>query len=88
MMSTSSSLCTVTPSLVNTDMVPSLDVFPTLISDDVKSLNVSASFAFADSFWKGNRVTCVALLLPPLATPTFFVDAQGWGDLLCVGLPR
>ena len=65
-MSTSSSLYTVTPSFVNADMVPSSDVFPTLISDDVKILNVYASFAFADSFWKGNRVTYVALLLPPL----------------------
>jgi len=79
-MSTSSSLYTVTPSFVNTDMVPSSAVCGLSHThyDDVKSLNVSASVALADSFWNGNFVTYVGLL--PLSLSMLL----GWGDLLCV----
>jgi hypothetical protein len=41
-MSTSSSLNTVTPFLVNTDMVPLLETLPTLINNVGKSWKVSA----------------------------------------------
>ena len=40
--STSSSLCTVTLSLVKLEMVPASEVFPTLIRECGKSSNVSA----------------------------------------------
>jgi hypothetical protein len=79
-MSTSCSFCTVTPSLVNIEMVPSSEVLPTLISDVGKSSKVSAWFAFDDSCWNGSWVTCFAILLPPLATPTRLVDRQSIGS--------
>ena len=49
LMSTSVSLCTVTPVFVKIDMVPSSDVFPTLINDVGKFVNVSAVVARFDS---------------------------------------
>ena len=57
-MSTSFLLCTVTPSLVKIDIVPSLAVFPTLIRDVGNSLNVSACLAFDDNDGKDKLVTC------------------------------
>ncbi len=57
-MSTSSSLNTVSPVLVNTDIVPSLEVVPTLINDVGKSWKVSACLALADSLWNGSWVMC------------------------------
>jgi hypothetical protein len=57
-MSTSSSLNTVMPVLVKTDMVPSLEVLPTLINNVGKSWKVSACLARADSLWNGSQVTC------------------------------
>ncbi len=57
-MSTSSSLNTVMPVLVKTDMVPSLEVLPTLINNVGKFWKVSACLACADSLWTGSRVTC------------------------------
>ena len=65
---------------MNTDIVPSSAVLPTLISDDVKSLNVSAFAAQADRVGNGSCVTYVALLLPPLATPNRFVDCRRMGS--------
>ncbi len=73
-MSTSCSLCTVTPSFVNIDIVPSSGVLPTLISELGKSSNESALAAWLDSYLNGRRLTCHAVLVPPLATPTRFVD--------------
>ncbi len=56
-MSTSSSLNTVTPVLVKTDMVPSSEVLPTLINGVGKFWKVSACLAHPDSLWNGSRVT-------------------------------
>ena len=75
-MSTSCSLCTVTPSFVNIDIVPLSDVLPTLISELGKSSNESALAARSDSCLNGRRLTCRAVLVPPLATPTRFVDGR------------
>ena len=79
LMSTSVSLCTVTPVFVNMEMVPLLEVFPTLISDVGKLVNVSAVVARFDNCGKGSRVTFFALHLPPFATSTFFLDARRMG---------
>ncbi len=54
LMSTSVSLCTVTPVLVKIEMVPSLDVFSTLINDVGKLVNKSAVVARFDSCGKGS----------------------------------
>ncbi len=70
MMSTSCSLCTVTPSFVNIDIVPSSDVLPTLISELGKSSNESALAARSDSCLNGRRLTCRAVVVPPLASYT------------------
>ncbi len=78
-MSTSCSLCTVTPSFVKIDIVPSSDVLPTLISELGKSSNESALAAWSDSCLNGRRLTCLAVLVPPLATPTHFVDGHKIG---------
>ena len=67
--STSVSLCTVTPSLVKIEIVPSSAVLPTLIKDVGKSLKESACAALLDSRWIGSLVTYAALLVLPLATP-------------------
>ena len=77
--STSSSLKTVTSVLVNMDMVPSLEVLPTLINDVRKTWKVSACRAHAESVWNGSRVTCFAWLVPILATPTLRVDCHRMG---------
>jgi hypothetical protein len=58
MMSTSSSLNTVMPVLVKTDMVLLPEVLPTLINDVGKFWKVSACLACADSLWSGSQVTC------------------------------
>ena len=74
-MSTSVSLCTVTPFLVKIDIVPLLAVLPMLINDEgMKSWNVSACFALADRSFNGSCVTNFAWLTPPLTTPTHLVD--------------
>ena len=75
-MSTSCSLCTVTPSFVNIDIVPSSDVLPTLISELGKLSNESALAAWLDICLNGRQLTCCAVLVPPLATPTRFVDGR------------
>ena len=53
-MSTSSSLCLVTPYFVNMDTLPWSDVFPTLIGEVGNSVNVSASANFLDSCGNGS----------------------------------
>ena len=73
-MSTLCSLCTVTPSFVKIDIVPSSDILPTLISELGKLLNESALAARSDNCLNGRRLTYRAVLVPPLATPTRFVD--------------
>ena len=74
LMSTSDSLCTVTPVLVKMEMVLSLAVFPTLISNVGKLENVSAVVTHFDSCGKGSCGTFVALHLHPFATLTFLLD--------------
>jgi hypothetical protein len=78
-MSTSSSLNTLTPSFVKTETVSSLAILPMLIKEVGKSWNVSACIARAESSRNGNWVTYLALLVPPLATPTFCVDGCRMG---------
>ncbi len=72
-------LCNVTPVFVNMEMVPLLEVFPTLISDVGKLVNVSAVVARFDNCGKGSRVTFFALHLPPFATLTFLLDERRMG---------
>ena len=79
LMSTSVSLCTVTPVLVKIDMVPLSDVFPTLINDVGKLVNMSAVVARFDSCGKGSHVTFFALHVSPFATPTFLFDERKMG---------
>ena len=69
-MGTSSSLCTVTPSLVKIDMFQSFVGLPTLNNNDEKSVNVSVSTASLDNCGKGSEVTNLPLLVPPLVTLT------------------
>ena len=73
LMSTFVSLCTVTPVLVNMEMVPLSEVFPTFINDVEKLVNVSAFVACFDNCGKGSRMTFFALHVSPFATTTFFV---------------
>ena len=75
-------LCTVTPVLVNMEMVPSLEVFPTLINDVGKLVNVSAVVARFDNCGKGSCVTFFALHVPPFATSTFLLDGRRMGILV------
>ncbi len=79
LMSTSVSLCTVTPVLVKIEMVPSLDVFPTLINDVGKLVNKSAVVARFDSCGKGSCVTFFALHVSPFATLKFLFDERKMG---------
>ena len=79
LMSTSVSLCTVTPVFVNIEMVPSSEVFPTLISDVGKLVNVSAVVARFDSCGKGSCLTFFALHVSPFSTPTFLFYERKMG---------
>ena len=79
-MSTSCSLCTVTPSFVNIDIVPSSVVLPTLISELGKLLNEPALAAWLESCLNGRLLTCRAVRVPPLAMPTYFVDGRMIGS--------
>jgi len=62
-----------------TDTVPSSAVLPTLIRDVGKSWNVTACIACAESCWNGSWVMYLAVLVLPLATPTFRVDGRRMG---------
>ena len=77
---TSVSLCTVTPSFVKIEIVPSSAVLPTLIREVGKSLKVSACAALADNCGIGNFVTYCAVLVLPFATPTLFLDLRRIGS--------
>ena len=79
LMSTSVSLCAVTPVLVKMEMVPSSEVFSSLINNVGKLVNVSAFVACFYNCGKGSRVTFVALHVPPFATLTFFLDERRMG---------
>ena len=65
---------------VNIDIVPSSYVLPTLISELGKSSNEPALAARSDSCLNGRRLTCRAVLVPPLATLTRFVDGRMIGS--------
>ena len=78
-MGTSVSLCTDTPSFVNTEIVPSSDILPTLINDVGNCSKVLACVAFAESWWNGSFVTFVALLTSPFATRTCFANLRNMG---------
>ena len=78
LMSTSVSLCTVTPVLVKMEMVTSLEVFPTFINDVGKLVAVSAFVARIDN-WKGSCVTCFSLHVSSFATLTFLFDEHKMG---------
>ena len=78
-MSTSVSLCTVTPVFVKMEMVPLSEVFSTLINDVGKLVNVSACVARFDNCGKGSCVTCFALHVLPFATLTFLLDERRMG---------
>ena len=73
-MSTSSSLCTVTSSLVNIDMLLSSFTFPTLSSESWNFSNVLPLFVFADSPVSGSLIHHFPLLVLPSATDTCLVD--------------
>ena len=79
LISTSVSLCTVTPFFVKMEMVLSSNVFPTFIDDVGKLVNVSACVAHFDSCGKGSCVTCFALHVSPFATPTCLLDERKMG---------
>ena len=79
LMSTLVSLCMATPVLVKMEMVPSLEVFPTLINDVGKLVTVSAFVACFDNCGKGSRVTFFALHVFQFATPTFLFDERKMG---------
>ena len=79
LMSTSVSLCTVTPVFVKMDMVPSSEVLPKLISEVGKLVNVSAVVACFENCGKGSCVTFFALHLPPFTTSTFLLDERRMG---------
>ena len=83
-----SSLYTLTPSLVNTDIFPSSDVFPTIIKDVGKSSNVSACTALGDNCLRGNLVTYLHLLAPEFSTVTLFLKVSELVDLFLCGLPH
>ena len=78
-MRTSVSLCTLTPSMVNTEMVPVSDVWPTLMSEWGKSLNVSASVILGSRCGMGNVVTLEPRLTLQLATHTRFLERRKMG---------
>lgn len=48
--------------------------FADITSEVGKSSNVWALLVLGDSCLKGSWVTCLAVLLPPLATPTRLLD--------------
>ena len=83
-MSTSCSLCTVTPLFVKMDIVPSSDVLPTLINECGNYVNVSAVLADVDKDLNGSCVVNFALHVSPLATFTFLLDLRKIGS--CFGL--
>ena len=83
-MSTSCSLCTVTPLYVKMDIVPSSAVLPTLINECRNSVNVSAVLADVDNDSSGSCVANFALHVSPLATFTFLIDLCKIGRFVCV----
>ena len=73
--STSCSLCTVTPSDVKIEMLPSSLIAPTLNSESLNFSNVSPVLAFDDSPWKGRLTLYLPSLTLPSATWTRLSDS-------------
>lgn len=71
----------VAPSLVKMEIVPSLEVFPTLMSEVEKSSKVSACTTAGEKALNGSVVTWVVALLAPFAMPTCLVEACRIGSL-------
>jgi len=65
--------------LCENDIVPSSDVLPTLMRELGKSSNESALAARSDNSLNGRQLTCLAVLVPPLATPTRLVEGHNIG---------
>ena len=86
--STSSSLCTVTSSLVKIDVFPSSANLPTLRSEFLKSSNMSARVALSDIPLNGSQVVFTSLLAQPFSTPTRIVDFFNIRILDFFGRPR
>ena len=55
------------------------EVFPMLINDVGKLVNVSACVARFDNWGKGSQVTCFALHVSPFATLSFLFDERKMG---------
>jgi len=62
--------------LVNMEMVPLLEVFPTRINNVGKLVNLFAVVACFDNCGKGSCVTFFAEHVSPFATPTFLFDER------------
>ena len=58
------------------ETLPSLEVSPTLISDEGNSSDMSASAVAVENCGKGKRVTYLKLLVPTLATATRLCDGH------------
>ena len=65
--------------LVKMEMVPLTEVFPRLINDVGKLVNVSACVARFDNCGKGSWLTCFALHESRFATPTCLLDERKMG---------
>ena len=83
-MSTSCSLCTLTPPFVKMEIVPSLDVLPTLMKELAKLVKVSAIEACCESCLNGSLVMFCSLLILPFATPTLLSDLHSMGSLALI----
>ena len=59
---------------------PSLDVFPTLISDEGNASDMSASDVVVDNCGKGRRMTYLTFLVTPLETATCLWDSHKIGN--------
>ena len=82
-MSTSYSLCTVTPLFVSIDIGLSLAVLPMLIDECGNSLNVLAALADFDNALNRSCVVNCALHVSPLATFTLLIDFGRSGSCAC-----
>ena len=83
-MSTSCSLCTVTPLFVKMDIIPLSAVLLMLINEWGNSVNVSAVLADVDIVWNGSYVKKFTLHVSPLATFTFLLDLRKIGSSACL----
>jgi hypothetical protein len=64
---------------MKTETMLSFDALPMLIRDVGESWNMSVCLDCSDCLQKGSLVTYFALLVLPLATPTYCVDGRRIG---------